>query len=107
MTFKLKSRRLGRIKISKFLFSDEVEMQELLNVQRAFTNFVVLRTHEDIISDTIEYLVMCLDESLDEVHENEIIPAYDVIFTRTKIGENTYLTDHRFIKKQDRPYELI
>ena len=98
--FKLKSRRLGRIKVSKHFLSDEATQQELADIQRVFSNLLVLDVQHDIGSHVVEYLIMCLDESFEPVNEGEVVPQYDVILTRSKIDDALFHIDYKFVKKQ-------
>jgi len=98
--YKLRTRRLGRIKVSKHFLSDEATAQELADIQRVFSNLLVLDVQHDIGSHVIEYLVMCLDDSFEPVGEGEVVPLYDVILTRSKLADDLFHIDYKFVKKQ-------
>lgn len=104
--YKLKTRRLGRIKVSKHFLSDEATQTEILDIQRVFSNLLVLDVQHDIATHVLEYLVMCMDESFDEVKEGEMVPEYNVILTRTEVDEGLHHIDFKFIKHEPKPFKI-
>ena len=97
--FKLMTRRLGRIKVSKHFLSEEATKIEIADIQRVFNNLLVLDVQHDIGSHIVEYLVMCMDESFEPVTEGEPVPEYDVIITRER-DEGRHRVNYKFVKKQ-------